>query len=217
MGSARTAVFLGLLSAAVCLTGSAAIANAFDVSRTVRLPDGTSINLGPYAQVVERAVDQGRLAVLAEGYLIQDLTADAAAVLVYAARHRPGETSEIADIAVSLASEYEDPGAVALIFSALAAEPVMLREVLVEALETAGLAENVRAAAYFAIGLPEPEREEETVRAEDVSADTDGQSPQTRTAGDVFGGSLLPETLRIGGGQGGAVDGGEPGADGGAS
>ena len=241
MGTARYAKRVVFLLTLLWAVGSVVPAGAFDASRTVHLPDGTAISLGRHAGFVERAMDRGELAMLADGYLDRNQDADAAAVLVYAVRYRPGRTPEIAESAAGLAQKYQDPAWTGLVFGALAAEPAMLPEILAEALDQAALPAAVAEAAYVSAGLAPPARPDKPVREGDVAAETgspapedgtaegaaDGAGPEGaasggRSAGEVFGGSVLPEALRIGGGGTGSSDGGNPnstgpGDDGGAS
>lgn len=217
------------MAAAVLLAGRVLPADASSVARVVHLPDGTGVNLGPYARVVERATDEGRLASLAGGYLERNLPGDAAAVLAYAARVRPERAAEVADLAAMLAERYPSRAVIAPIFGTLAAEPAMPASILAEALTAAYLPDQVLAAARSAAGLPLTEPDGGPVVTEDVARDSvagepgsaggDGsQAPPGRTMGEVFRGTLLPETLRIGsGGAGSGLNSAAPSADGGAS
>lgn len=216
----------GLILSLACVMGPVKPAGAFDASRIVRLPDSTAINLGPHASLVENAVDGGGLSALAAGYLSRGQSADAAAVLVYAVRYRPGRTPEIAQAAVRLTEKYQDPAWAGLVFKALAAEPAMLPETLAEALEQGALPPLLAETAYFSAGLPpvadsnaagsNAAGSDAAVQQSDVAAETSSPDPHALSAGEVFGGSLLPESLRIGGGNGG-LNSAEPSDDGGAS
>ena len=221
MGTAHLAKHLSWLLAGILLSlvwaiGPAGHAGAFDTSSIVRLPDGTAINLGPHAALVENAVDHGGLTALADGYLERGQSADAAAVLVYAVRHRPGRTPEIAQAAIRLAVKYQNPAWTGLVFTALAAEPAMLSETLAEALEQADLPDSIAETAYASAGLPTAAGSEPAVQESGAAAETNILNPNAPSAGEVLGGSLLPETLRIGGGNG-DVNSAEPSDDCGAS
>lgn len=231
MGTARLAkrfglmplgwLLAGLLLAMAYVVGPVAPVNAFDTSRIVRLPDGTAINLGPHASLVENAADRGALSALADGYLSRGQSADAAAVLVYAARYRPGRTPEIAQAAVRLTEKHQNPAWAGLVFMALAAEPAMLPETLAEALEQADLPPLLAEIAYASAGLPlasdsSAAGSDAVVQESDVAAETSSPDRNALSAGEVFGGSLLPESLRIGGGNG-SLNSAEPSDDGGAS
>jgi hypothetical protein len=224
-GLDRGWILVSLPLSLVWAVGSAVPASAFDTSRIVRLPGGTAINLGPHALLVEQALERGSLTALADGYLYQGQAEDAAAVLVYAVRYRPGRTPEIAQTAVRLAEKYQNPAWTGLVFRALAAEPAMLPETLAEALEQADLSPFVAETAYASAGLPpaadsKAAGSDAAVQESDVAAETSSPNPNALSAGEVFGGSLLPESLRIGGGNGGGNGGlnsAEPSDDGGAS
>lgn len=225
----RFAYFLSMAVAVALLGAGALPAGASDGRRVVHLPDGTGVDLGPYARVVERAADEGRVAALAGGYLERNLPGDAAAVLAYAVRARPERAAEIADVAAMLADRYPNRAAIAPIFGTLAAEPAMPPDLLAAALAAASLPARVQEMARIAAGLPGTGREGGPAVSEEVARDsapgeTDGaaaDSPEAapaRTAGEVFRGTILPETLRIGSGRaGGAQSAPAPGADGGAS
>ena len=218
MGCTIAVRFLGVVAVSALLMGhSVPVAASSDNARTVRLPDGVTISLGPYARDVEKAVDAGRIQALAAGYIARNLSADAAAVLVYALRYRPGHAVEIADAAAELTRSYLAPSEAQMIFGALAAEPAMLPEVLAEAANRAGISGRLLDAILIAADLPDPDRESAATVSGDVASETGAAAVGGRNAGDIFGGSVLPESLRIGGGQAGGINTSEPSADGGAS
>ncbi len=225
---------IGLIATAVWLASNPGNAYAVDVSRVVYLPDEAPIDLGAYAKLVERAVDRGELDRFVRGYLNRGLPADAAAVLAYAVRSRPDRAEEIADTAVRLIAQFDEIAFARGAFTALAAEPAMTSEILGTALNKVVLSDRLRDAAAAAASLPLPSdvpkevvtagavEEMDLVTAADVAAETDeaeeagGAFVQPRTAGDIFGNDVLPDTLRIGDGQAG-VGGAGTSSDGGAS
>lgn len=192
--------------------------------RTIQLPDGVVIGLGDQAEQVEQAINKGQLVGLVRGFLSRGLVSDAAAVLTYALRYRPDRSKETLQSAAQLVALYDDPAFAGLVFAAIATEPSVSAEALAAALQTVLLPRPLQEAAYQAAGLPLPADEADALTTANVAGESDAASQGGRSAGEVFGSSLLPDVLRIGGGGGGPAAGpgtlpntGETGTDGGAS
>lgn len=199
-------------------------AGATDRFRTIQLSDGAIIDLGDQAELVEQAINNQQLVGLARGFLSRGLIADAAAVLTYALRYRPDRTKETLESAAQLAAQYNNAEFAGLAFSAMAAEASVSAAALTAALQSVLLPRPLQAVAFEAAGLPFPSGEADGATTADVSDETDASPQVGRSADEVFGTSLLPDVLRIGGGGGGtaAIPGTQPnvnetGTDGGAS
>ncbi len=194
-----------------------------DPFRVIHLPGGVVIDLTGQANRIEQAINDQRLLPLAQGFLSRGLMADAAALLTYAVRYCPDQAGRTVQTAVNLVAQYDDVAFATLVFSAIAAEPVVSPEMLSAALGSVLLARPLQKAAYRAAGLPFPAADDSSLDTGDVSEETEGGLLDGRNAGDVLGGSLLPEVLRIGGGSAGSgvtndpPNADEPGSDGGAS
>ena len=197
---------------------------AADSFRTLRLADGSVINLGAQAQPVEQAINSSRLAELVDGFLRRGLLADAAAILAYAVRYRPDRAGDTVDVAITIANQHHNIPFSELAFAAISAEPAASPAFLADALLDAIPDIVLRKAVYRAAGLPLPGDNNEALNTADAAGESDASTNDARSADSVFGGSLLPEALRIGGGassvggnSGADTNSTEPGPDGGAS
>ena len=192
-------------------------ASASPPADAVNLPGGETVLIGEQAPVLLAAADTGRMEEILWQLVDEDRTADAIAVLGYAARHRPQMAAQLAVLGVSVIADAGDGQHASDIISIIAAESGADPVSISQAVRNAGLAvdtENVENIASLEPasgpenGLPDlPET------AADIATDNAAAAIQySGQGGGRGGGGGLPPGLFIGGGGGGG-GGGRGGSD----